>query len=275
MPVVSWRLLAQRDTSACLAPGASFSSLHEWLRKAVTSPITAGSVRAWSGVATFKLLSRSAACSRLAGRQRSSFVARSSAAPGALPPTSAATAAALERAAKLLRCLPASRLHAADLANGKTAAPPAEGPTLHARTVPAAMGQVTAFLSHSWSDEREAPGAKHALVSRWAKRRQETTGVEPTLWLVALERVELAPSLHTPRVHRARPFFHTYRSHITQDKACIDQNNIEQSLACWPVFLAGCQTLLVVAGPTYCSRLWCAMELFTFTLSRRLLFEPC
>ena len=97
-----------------------------------------------------------------------------------------APAAALERAARLLRCLPASRLHAADLANGMTAAPPAAGPTLHARTVPAAMGQVTAFVSHSWSDEREAPGAKHALISRWAKRRQETTGVEPTLWLVAL-----------------------------------------------------------------------------------------
>ena len=39
LPVASWRRLAQRDTSACLAPGASFSSLHEWLRKAVTSPI--------------------------------------------------------------------------------------------------------------------------------------------------------------------------------------------------------------------------------------------
>ena len=46
------------------------------------------------------------------------------------------------------------------------------------------MGQVTAFLSHSWSDENEAPGAKHALVSRWAERRQEATGIEPTLWLV-------------------------------------------------------------------------------------------
>ena len=54
-----------------------------------------------------------------------------------------------------------------------------------------------------------------------------------------------------------------------QDKACIDQNNIQQSLACLPVFLAGCQTLLVVAGPTYCSRLWCVMELFTFARSER------
>ena len=46
------------------------------------------------------------------------------------------------------------------------------------------MGEVTAFLSHSWSDEKEAPGAKHALISRWAKRREEMTGNEPTLWLV-------------------------------------------------------------------------------------------
>ena len=57
----------------------------------------------------------------------------------------------------------------------------------------------------------------------------------------------------------------------SQDKACIDQNNIQLSLACLPVFLAGCQTLLVVAGPTYCSRLWCVMELFTFARSERLL----
>ena len=61
---------------------------------------------------------------------------------------------------------------------------------------------------------------------------------------------------------------------VPQDKACIDQNSIEQSLACLPVFLAGCQTLLVVAGTTYCSRLWCIMELFTFARSECLaIFE--
>ena len=58
---------------------------------------------------------------------------------------------------------------------------------------------------------------------------------------------------------------------MPQDKACIDQSNIEQSLACLPVFLAGCQMLLVVAGPTYCSRLWCVMELFTFARSELLI----
>ena len=55
------------------------------------------------------------------------------------------------------------------------------------------MGEVTAFLSHSWSDEQEAPGAKYAVVSHWAERQQELTGTEPTLWLVAL-----AQSLHPP-----------------------------------------------------------------------------
>ena len=99
LPVASWRRLAQRDTSACLAPGASFSSLHEWLRKAVTCPIDAGTVRSWSvgpatGGAAVMLLARSAAYNRLAGRQRRSLAARSRAASGALPPTSAATAAA-------------------------------------------------------------------------------------------------------------------------------------------------------------------------------------
>jgi len=103
--------------------------------------------------------------------------------------------AALERASKLLRCLPASRLLAVDLDDNMTTAPPPAGPTLHARTEPAAMGEVTAFLSHSWSDEREAPGAKHAVVTRWAKRRQETTGKEPTLWLVRARP-------HSPQSHR-------------------------------------------------------------------------
>ena len=190
--------------------------------------------------------------------------------------------AALDRASKLLRCLPASRLHAADLADNMTSA--ASAKTLRARTEPAAMGEVTAFLSHSWSDEREAPGAKHAVVSHWAKRRQEITGKDPTLWLV----------WHSPPIAAHAPsrscmmFRYEHALHnvsvsrmphalpaAPQDKACIDQNNIQQSLACLPVFLAGCQTLLVVAGTTYCSRLWCVMELFTFARSERLaILEP-
>ena len=48
------------------------------------------------------------------------------------------------------------------------------------------------------------------------------------------------------------------------DKACIDQNNIDASLACLPVFLSGCRKLLCLVGPSYTSRLWCVMELFVF-----------
>jgi len=81
------------------------------------------------------------------------------------------------------------------------------------------------------ADEDEAPGEKYQAFARWAREQEEATGKEVTLWL---------------------------------DKACIDQNNIDQSLACLPIFLSGCQTLLIVAGPTYCSRLWCVMEIFTF-----------
>ena len=31
-----------------------------------------------------------------------------------------------------------------------------------------------------------------------------------------------------------------------------------------PIFLSGCRTLLILAGPTYCSRLWCVLECFVF-----------
>ena len=119
---------------------------------------------------------------------------------------------------------------------------------------------------------RPAPSTRSCRAGR--SERQETTGNEPTLWLVALAHHLRRTPLPTPRcmlgiARYARPRL------VPQDKACIDQDNIQQSLACLPVFLAGCQTLLVVAGATYCSRLWCVMELFTFARSERLPSEPC
>ena len=38
------------------------------------------------------------------------------------------------------------------------------------------------------------------------------------------------------------------------DKSCIDQLNIDASLSCLPVFLSGCQQLLMLIGPT-CMRM--------------------
>jgi len=47
-------------------------------------------------------------------------------------------------------------------------------------------------------------------------------------------------------------------------KACINQTAIETDLQCLPVFLAGCDTLLILAGKTYTQRLWCVLEIFVF-----------
>ena len=100
--------------------------------------------------------------------------------------------------------------------------------TSHWRSEPRLMGQCDAFISHSWSDP---PGPKWAALSAWAEAFEEEHGRLPTVWL---------------------------------DKLCIDQRNVQEALACLPIFLAGCDRLLVLAGPTYSSRLWCVMELFTF-----------
>jgi len=48
------------------------------------------------------------------------------------------------------------------------------------------------------------------------------------------------------------------------DKYCIDQNNIEESLACLPVFLFGTSKLLIICGNTYLERLWCLVEIMVF-----------
>ena len=102
-------------------------------------------------------------------------------------------------------------------------------PQLFEKSAPAQMGAVSAFVSHAWSD----PGAaKYGLLRRFAADHGRTHGgAAATVWL---------------------------------DKACIDQKNIDASLACLPIFLAGCNSLLVLAGPTYATRLWCVVELFVY-----------
>ena len=83
-------------------------------------------------------------------------------------------------------------------------------------------------MSHSWHDNA---GAKWVALEEWATRFEAAKGRPPMLWL---------------------------------DKACINQQDIAASLACLPVYLAGCQKLLVLAGKTYKERLWCVVEVFTF-----------
>ena len=45
---------------------------------------------------------------------------------------------------------------------------------------------------------------------------------------------------------------------------CIDQENIDASLMCLPVFLASCHTLLIIAGESYLDRLWRLEEVFVY-----------
>ena len=97
------------------------------------------------------------------------------------------------------------------------------------KTEAVAFGDVAAFITHSWQD----PGdQKFEALQEWGDEyRSKHGGKEPLVWL---------------------------------DKACVDQNNIDQALTALPVFLAGCDELVVLNGPSYSSRLWCAMEIFTF-----------
>ena len=94
------------------------------------------------------------------------------------------------------------------------------------KTKAAALGELDAFVSHSWRDDG-------------AKKYKGLRG-----WADAFEARESAPL-------------------IWLDKASIDQTDISTALACL-VYLAGCRELLILAGPTYVERLWCVVEIFTY-----------
>jgi hypothetical protein len=88
---------------------------------------------------------------------------------------------------------------------------------LYQKTLHCDMGGVDAFISHSWRDEAELKWEK---LEAW---KAELGKPDPLVWL---------------------------------DKACINQQKIDESLASLPVFLAGCENLVVLAGKTYTQRLW-------------------
>ena len=129
-------------------------------------------------------------------------------------------AEALTNAVQRFRAQPLTTLTLETLLSNET------DPSLYAKTVPAKLGEVHAFMSHSWSDDGRL---KHEKVHEWAR---ELGGDDDKLvWL---------------------------------DKACIDQENIDASLAALPIYLSGCQQLLMLVGPTYITRMWCVMEVFIF-----------
>ena len=130
---------------------------------------------------------------------------------------------ALTLAQERFRALPVASLAEEELADNKP------NPALARKAEAAALGEVTAFMSHSWSDDAAAKYAR--LLEYNAEHSRDAPGEPCRVWL---------------------------------DKACIDQDDIDASLACLPVFLSGCRDLLVLAGRTYTTRLWCVMEMFVF-----------
>jgi len=104
----------------------------------------------------------------------------------------------------------------------------APDPSLAWSTVPTRLGDCDAFVSHSWHD---CAATKWRSMQCWREAFLQVNGREPTIWF---------------------------------DKCCIDQLCIERDLRCLPIFLSGCKRLVVFAGTTYLTRLWCVIELFTF-----------
>lgn len=58
------------------------------------------------------------------------------------------------------------------------------------------------------------------------------------------------------------------------DKFCVQPENIPESLACLPCYIAGCHITLVLGGPSYLDRLWCVVEVSCGACSARAARQP-
>lgn len=101
---------------------------------------------------------------------------------------------------------------------------------LHTLSCTCLLGNCDAFWSHSWHDNADL---KWAAITAWADAFRRDRGRWPTLWL---------------------------------DKVCIEQTAVQDDLRCLPIFLAGCNRLVITCGATYTQRLWCCLELFVHML---------
>lgn len=128
----------------------------------------------------------------------------------------------IQKSRRLFRCISCEHLHLDAMRS------PVPDPGLIRHTEVASIGEVDAFVSHSWHD---CPELKWRCLQRWRQDFKAAHGREPKIWI---------------------------------DKYCIDQGDIADSLLCLPIFIAGCKEMLVIAGETYFKRLWCIVELYVF-----------
>lgn len=173
------------------------------------------------------------------------------------------------RASSQFRCI------ALDLVNEQDMAGNVPDPTLAARTQPAEFGQVDAFLTHSWSDDS---ALKWRQLQQWratfkaigeAQRSRAADVDRQGEWVASKRGVQCSLRYYSWRSthHAAIPALNHFTPHPPPSldhpspsiKFCIDQNAIESSLLCLPVYLASCKQLVICAGDTYTERLWCVM----------------
>ncbi|KAG8462743.1 hypothetical protein KFE25_004719 [Diacronema lutheri] len=101
--------------------------------------------------------------------------------------------------------------------------------TLHGGAQPARLGEVDAYIVHSWHDDS---AAKWAALESWRVAfRQRHGGREPRVWL---------------------------------DKVCVHPPSHRATMAALPLLLGGVDQLLLLVGKTWTCRLWCVCELLVF-----------
>ena len=164
----------------------------------------------------------------LLGRVMLGDDAQSAATIASMLPNGKSPEKTIEIAKKRFRALPFSALSVDDFRSN-------EDTGLYKKTEPATLGAVSAFMSHSWNDNANL---KFAELGLWASQHMRRYAEKPTIWL---------------------------------DKGCILQSSatdIKENLLCLPIYLAFCQELLVLAGPSYSGRLWCVLELYCFVVVR-------
>ena len=93
---------------------------------------------------------------------------------------------------------------------------------------PTPLGACDAFISHAWLD---CPGRRFEALARWHSTFRQVHQRRALVWL---------------------------------DQFCIDASSVRADLACIGSFIAGCRQFVLLASPSYATRLWCVLELVTF-----------
>ena len=103
---------------------------------------------------------------------------------------------------------------------------------LYPKTHSLELGACDAFLSHSWHDDWTL---KYKALKEWGADYVPPSGGQDVV--------------------------------VWWDRACIqvEPSQLSQALSCLPIYVSGCRRMVVLAGPTFPERLWCAVELFIFS----------